>query len=205
MFRSLLAIVLVASLATLSHGQQFPSEFWHAGKVVLVSGDTLQGEVKYDLENDIVRIQTATRLFAYSSRKLFFFEIFDVTVDNYRQFYVLDYNVRPGYKAPYIFEVVFEGKLTLLARESIVQQTSQYNSYYWSGGTYNRQALNYDFYFLDGKGNITFYNKKKKELIDMFGRKGPQVRQFIKKNNLKTDKKRDLARIMAYYNAILDS
>jgi len=37
------------------------------------------------------------------------------------------------------------------------------------------------------------------------GNKEPQMKQFIRKNNLKTDDKKDLARIFAYYNALLDS
>lgn len=187
-----------------SFGQQFPSEFWHTGKAVLISGDTLEGDIKYDLDNDIIQINTSKKLLTYSARKLFYFQIFDVTVDTYRQFYVLPYKINYNYEAPLIFEVVFEGKLTLLARESIVNQTTNYNSYYWAGGSYTRQALVYEFYFLDQKGNITYFTKKKKDLIDVMNKRGQQIKAFIKKNNLKVDEKRDLARIMAYYNALLN-
>lgn len=204
MLRIWLVSVLVF-ITLISKGQNFPSEFWHSGKVVLVSGDTVAGDVKYDLENDIVRVNTPDKMYTFSSRKIFFFEIFDITVDNYRQFYALPHYVRPNYKAPVLFEVVFEGKLTLLARESIVNQTTHYNSYYWSGGTYSRQALVYDFYFLFKDGEIVRYSKKRRDLLKILKSKSSEIKQFIKKNNLKPDKKRDLARIMAYYNALIDS
>jgi len=186
------------------NAQQFPSEFWHPGKAVLINGDTISGEIKYDLETDLVQINGEGRLMTYSARKIFYFEIFDVTVDNYRQFYSIPFDLKTNYKTPILFEVIYEGKLTLLARETIVNETSHYNSYYWTGGTYTRQALTYDYFFLKKNGEIIPYTKKTRDLLEVFNNKQNQMKQFIKKNNLKTDEKRDLARIFAYYNALLD-
>ena len=197
-------LILVFTMLSLSGlCQKFPSQYWHSGHAVLTTGDTLNGEVKYDLVNDIIRVNTGSKIHTLSARKIFFFEIFDVTVDTYRQFYVLPFNVTTDYKASLIFEVIFEGHMTLLARETIVNKTSQYNSYYWSGGTYTRQVLSYDFYFLDNKGNITFYTKKKRDLISILSNRRSEIDKYIRKNSLKVDKKRDLARIVSYYNAII--
>ena len=115
----------------------------------------------------------------------------------------MPFNLTDDYKSSLIFEVVFEGQMTLLARESIVNKTSQYNSQYWSGGNYTRQVLTYDFYFLDNKGNITFYTKKKRDLINILSNKRSEIDKYIRKNSLKVDRKRDLARIISYYNAII--
>ena len=196
--------MLVYAIVSLSgFCQKFPSQYWHTGHAVLTSGDTLNGEVKYDLVNDIVRVNTGSKIHTLSARKIFFFEIFDVTVDTYRQFYVLPFNLTADYKSFLIFEVVFEGQMTLLARETIENKTSQYNSHYWSGGTYTRQVLTYDFYFLDNKGNITFFTKKKRDLISLLSNKSGEIDKYIRKNSLKVDRKRDLARIVSYYNAII--
>ena len=46
-----------------------------------------------------------------------FFEIFDVTIKQYRQFYSLPYSGKGGYKAPVFFELLAEGKLTLLTAD----------------------------------------------------------------------------------------
>lgn len=192
---------LISSLAV---GQSFPSEFWHPGKMVLINGDTISGEIKYDLESGLVQINGEGRLMTYSSRKIFYFEILDVTVDNYRQFYAIPYNLLTNYKTPTLFEVIYEGRVTLLARESIVNETSHYNSYYWSGGTYSRLVLNYDYYLLKKDGEIIPYNKKFRELLELLKDKETQIKAYIRKNNLKTDEKGDLARIFAYYNALLD-
>jgi hypothetical protein len=48
------------------------------------------------------------------------------------------------------------------------------------------------------------YNNKKPELYELMKRKEPQIKSYIKKNKLKTDSRRDLVRITAYYNALLE-
>lgn len=200
-----LGFIIGVLLGSLSYSQQFPSEFWHPGKAVLLNGDTISGKIKYSLETDLVQINGEGRLMTYSARKIFYFEIFDVTVNNYRQFYSIPYNLKTEYKSPTFFEVIYEGKLTLLARETIVNETSHYNSYYWTGGTYTRRALDYNYFFLRKNGEIIRYTKKTRDLLDVMRNKEGQMKQFIRKNNLKTDEKADLARIFAYYNALLDS
>jgi hypothetical protein len=41
-------------------------------------------------------------------------------------------------------------------------------------------------------------------LYDIMSRKEPQIKNYIKKNKLKTDSRRDLVRITAYYNALIE-
>ncbi len=191
--------------------QDFPSELWHNGKLVLLSEDTIVGKIKYDLQNDILQINVKNVLQTYSSRKILYFEIFDETIESYRHFYALPYNVQANYKVPLLFEVLYEGKLSLLCREEIVTESvPQYNSYPYSNygsNPYNqsRARLNYKYYFLDEKGSIQNYHMKKSELMNFFKKHNQQVKQYIKKNKLKHDKMRDLVRVTAYYNALLDS
>ena len=80
------SLFFLAFLLTISQAfsQEFPSELWHQGKVVLIGGDTLNGTVKYDFENDLVQVNDSYTLKTYSSRKIFYFEIFDETTKSYR-------------------------------------------------------------------------------------------------------------------------
>lgn len=164
--------------------------------------DTLQGNIKYDMTADAVQIQVGEVMKTYSSRKLLFFEIFDESVETYRQFYSLAYAVNYDYKVPILFEVLYEGPLTLLIREAIVEETIPQMQTYAMGGYNTRQRLAYTYYFLDSKGNITLYNGKKGELNALMGNKMPSVKEFIKDNKLKTDRMRDLVRITAFYNSL---
>ncbi len=195
----------------LASAQEFPSEMWHTGVLVTVDGDTVKGQIKYDLQNDVVQIKLRDVMQTFSARKIHYFEIFDETIDSYRHFYALPYSVQNNYQVPLLFEVLYEGQLSLLCREEIVTETSpQYNSYpygYYGGTPYSqtrRARLKYQYYFLEKQGDITVYNLKKSELFSFFKKNQQQMKQYIKKNNLKHDRMRDLVRIVAYYNALLD-
>ncbi len=62
---------------------------------------------------------------AFNVNNLFFFEIYDETIRDYRQFYSLLYEVGYNYNVPVLFEMMIEGKLSLLLRERIVAETTQ--------------------------------------------------------------------------------
>ena len=88
----LLGLFMLIALSTVAIAQQFPSDLWHEGKIVLLEGDTLKGSIKYDLQQDLLQYSIADqRTTAYSARKVLFFEIYDATVRKYRQFYALPF------------------------------------------------------------------------------------------------------------------
>jgi hypothetical protein len=65
-------IVFLALFFTFSDGfgQEFPSELLHEGELVLLSGDTLKGQIKYNLENDLIQIVINETVQTYSARKI---------------------------------------------------------------------------------------------------------------------------------------
>lgn len=188
-----------------ANAQEFASEFWHKGTAVLVDGDTLHGQIKYDIAKDLIQVEVDDRIYTFGSKKAHFFEIYDITTENYRQFYSLPYTTAGGYKTPVFFEVVYEGRLTLLCREFFTKKTSQYNSYYWPGRSYSRTVVDFEYYFLDTRGTITYYPGKKKDLINIMKDRSHQIKEYIKTYNIKYDQKSDLARVTAYYNTLIES
>jgi len=158
------------------------------------------------LANDIIQLQGSDgKVEAVTGKKLLYFEIFDTLSEQYRQFYSLPYSLNgSNYKVPHIFEVLYEGKLTLLTRESKALQTSNYGTGAWAGGTYTRTILIYDFYFLKEKGEITQYLGKKKDLLQIMRKKVVEVKQYMKDNKLRSDNRSDLTRIVAYYNSLIN-
>src|SRR4051812_39523592 len=71
------------------HAQQhWPFELWHEGKIVLATGDTLKGLVKYDLQQDLVQhMVKSQQAEVYTARKVMYFEIFDESIRHYRRFF----------------------------------------------------------------------------------------------------------------------
>ena len=122
--RKVFLLFFLIQFTSTIYAQDFPSELWHNGKLVLLSEDTIVGKIKYDMQNDMVQINVRNVLQTYSARKIYYFEIFDETIKSYRHFYALPYGVQKNYEVPLIFEVLYEGKLSLLCREEIVTEAA---------------------------------------------------------------------------------
>ncbi|WP_439484002.1 hypothetical protein [Cyclobacterium plantarum] len=200
-------------LVTVAGAQEFPSQIWHDGKVYLSSGEVHEGKVKYDLEANIVQVQSNT-VETFSSASISHFEIFDEIYGGIRIFYSLPYALNSDYKTPIFFELLTEGQeITLLCREFITVDNRNFNTMgmrgmymnpMWGmpmmGRGFNR--LDFDFYFLQDQ-KIYKYSQKKRELLnDFMDDKSSEMKLYMRKNRLSHDKRGDLLRITAYYNQI---
>lgn len=189
--------ILIACTAS---GQQFAFELWHTGKTVLDTGDTLRGLLKYDLDKDILQVQANNKLESYTARKVLLFEIFDETVRRYRNFYSLPYALAGQYKAPVFFELLQEGKLTVLCREVLEYRTT--SSPYYFYGSYTRLVLVYKYYILRENGVIEEFRGKKNDWYELMPGKSEEIEKFAKQNRLSLDDKYELSRVIEYYNSL---
>lgn len=182
--------------------QQFAYELWHEGKLILDSGDTLRGSIKYDLQNDLIQYQSKsdTKLESYTARKVVFFEIYDQTVTRYRTFYSLPYTTAGQYKAPLFFELLEEGKLTVLCREFLEYRTTNSTFYYY--GTYTRLVLINRYFILKENGEIEEFRGKKNDWYELMRGRENEVQKFVKANRLDLDEKYELAKAVNYYNSL---
>jgi len=193
----LLAIVFFAGIA---RGQQFPFEYWHDGKLVLENGDTLTGSIKYDLQSDLVQFSKNNRLESFTARKMTYFEIFDQTVRKYRQFYSIPYVTSGAYKAPVIFELLAEGKMTLLCRESLEYRSYSYS--YYSYGMSTRLVLVYHYFMLNENGSIEPFAGKRNDLLRMMGAHASTVEKYVRSNKLDIADRSEFVQIVQYYNSL---
>ncbi len=198
-FSSIILFFLIFSSSG-TYAQKFAFEFWHEGKIVLEQGDTVKGNVKYDLQSDLLQFEKNNKLESFTARKVLFFEIFDQTIKHYRQFYSLPFAAATGYKAPVFFELLTEGKITLLCREAL-EYRSYPSSYYYYGST-SRLVLVNKFFILKDNGTIEPFDGKKNDLIYLMGNKGDQVERYMKTNKLKIDDKYQFAQIVEYHNSL---
>lgn len=203
---SALLLTLTLFFSHSLQAQVFPSEIWHQGTAVLASDDTLQGLIKYDFVKDAIQVKVdEDKIRAYSAQQLFYFEIYDEGIKSFRQFYSLPYQVAVNYSIPLLFEVLYEGRLTLLSREKIVQEGSaQAVSDMTLYPNDARLMLDFDFYFLEKDGTINRYEPKKRLLLSIMDRKYNEVKKYMRRNKLRHDQISDLVRITAYYNALGD-
>jgi hypothetical protein len=205
---SFLIILFLTFFGLSSQGQnQFPSQIWHQGMVVLMEGDSIRGRVKYDLDNNIVQLTDNQTVDTFSALQVRMFEIFDEIYGDFRYFYSIPFVMgNETYERPIFFEVLFEGRLTLLAREYIVSDSPAMMNPWMMRGAFwwPYQRLAFNFFFLDVRnGRVTPYNQKRRNLLNLTKPHENEVRSFIKQNNLKTDRRTDLVKIISYYNGLL--
>ena len=193
------AFILFACSCFCASAQQFAFEYWHEGKLILDTGDTLRGHIKYDLQSDLIQYQSPTKqLESFTARKVLFFEIFDATVKRYRIFYSLPFSQGGQYKAPVFFELIEEGKLTVLGRELLEYRTVNSGYSYY---TYTRLMLINKYFILKENGNIEEYLGKKNDWYDLMKGKEDDVRKYVKANKLDLNEKYEMAKAVNYYNS----
>ncbi len=196
-----LAILLYSLISFTAAAQQFAFELWHEGKLILDTGDTLRGTIKYDLQSDLLQYQAnqqTPKLESYTARKVLFFEIYDGTVKRYRIFYSLPYSSAGQYKAPVFFELLEEGKLTVLCRENLEYRTSTSFYYY---GSYTRLVLINKYFILKENGNIEEYRGKKNDWYELMRGKEDEVQKYVRANRIDLDDKYELAQALNFYNS----
>ncbi len=197
--RVILSLTIIClSIAIQATAQDWAFELWHEGKIVLESGDTLRGQVKYDLQQDLIQYKKGQSIAqAFTARKVLYFEIFDSSIRKYRQFFSLPYATNTDYKAPVFFELLAEGDLTLLCREALEYRT--YSSPYMVG-SYTRLVLVNSYFLLKENGSIEPLEIKRAELLNLMEKKSDKVENYMKDNRLKVDDKYDLVQIVKFYN-----
>lgn len=191
-------------LVSMTGYAQFPSELWHEGKIVLVNSDTIKGNIKYDFDQDIIQITNKQGTEAYTAKKVLYFDFLDETSHQHRQFYALPFFKTTEYKTPIFFEVLFEGKMTLLAREFVTMKNVSYGAPGISGSTYSREVLSYKYYFLNNQGGIVRFQNNKRHLYQVLKKKENEIKQYTKRNRLRYDNKSDMILLMEYYNMLIN-
>lgn len=209
MKKTVITLVIVM-LSLVSWAQnQFPSQIWHKGNIVLSEGQTISGLVKYDLENNLIQLQAET-VNTFTASNVESFEIFDETYGGIRKFYSLPYALNGNYEAPTFFEVLTQGdNIALLCREYIATDNRGMNSWgggmmmnpMWGPGAFAGYRLAFNYYFFRN-GRLEKYSLKKKDLFSMLPGYDDEISLFMRKNRLEHDKRGDLLRITAYYNEL---
>ncbi len=187
---------------SLSWGQTFPFDLWHEGKIVLDSGDTIRGSIKYSLQ-DLLQVRHQNQLESFSARKVLLFEIFDQGYKRYRTFYSLPYSSNGSYKSPVFFEVLTEGKITVLSREKVEYRSTSYSPFMY-GAYSTRMILVNTYYLLKENGNIIDFSGKRNDWLDLMGSRADEMHDYARQNKLDFDRKYDLKQIIDYYNSFFD-
>ena len=193
-------LLTFALLPQVQFAQTLPFDLWHEGEVVMAGRDTLKGLVKYDL-NDFIEVRHDNQSEIFAPEKILSFGFFDQSSKRRRQFYSLAYENENGVKKTLLFELLSQGKITLLSREKIERRTSAKNAIGVNAPRIVRVIKN-QYFLIQGNGNIEAFLKRPDGLYDLMGNLVVEVRAYAEKNKLAPDDKYQLKQIVDYYNSL---
>lgn len=181
--------------------QKNPHQEWNEGLILLLDETEYSGKIRFDLQNNTVQVAFQGKMLSFGAAKVEFFEFFDAEKKTNRIFYSLPYAQKKTYEALIFFELMVEGKLTLLNREKLVEKVvtrpftfgfpgSSYVEYYWVD----------EFYLLEESGKVKPFDPEKENIFDHFSASSPEIRLFIESNKNAVRDRYELMRVIAEYN-----
>jgi hypothetical protein len=195
-------------------GHSFENQSWLYGKVVLASGDSLQGAVIYYPAQDVVQIASEDgAINSFSAVNVHSFSISGVYEGKPQLFRSLLWrrdNQQGDFRVPVFFEQVCQGPLVLLKRYNGVKTaklTDDTATIPLIPQDFPHFATNGDellevYYVLLAEEEIVQLRNRKRELQRLFGDKSGHMRQYIRSNKLDFNSSKDLLTIINHYNSL---
>lgn len=199
---------LIFILGNLSYlqAQQFPQDYWHEGEITLFDEQNFQGRIKYDLEKDNVQITLTSNgsVKTYSSRNVESFEFIDAVLRMKRSFFTLPFQKSQGYESPMFFELLTDGKVALLNRETVILRQMPVYMYGTMAPTFtNVPVLVDNFYFLvKSEQKVIKFDEKKETILKLLNDKSDKIQQYFANNKVNLSKRQDLMQLLDYYNSL---
>lgn len=200
-------------LALPALAQRVDIQEWPQGRVVLTTGDTLNGPITYHRTEDIVRVTVPDgSIQAFAPVNVASFTVSDGRFSQTFRPYLWDRgNEYSDYKAPAFFEQLNEGRYSLVKRETVVRRNMNNGPVYAGYGRfydpYGRVPRYVDqvqdlFYLHTPDDQIITLRQPKRNLENIFGKKNKEMKAFVAANKLNYDNAHDLVLIVSHFNQI---
>ena len=208
----LMITIIASALAAKEIHSNNGMQEWYPGSIVLKEGETLEGEIKYDLRADAVHLRVNQVIRTFVANQITGFNITQVDVEGKRFFISMPFEATGGYKRPKLFEVIYINEVSLLGREEDAYSTwttldpsiDLANSRRRVGRRYSSRyaTSNYDYFLSDNKGGITIMKRGVKGVTRAFDNYHKELKTYIRRNKLNIKSVYDMAKIVDYYNSI---
>jgi hypothetical protein len=200
---SLIAFLVLIQINLLAQPKYlFSKDYWHYGEVQMASGKKMPGYIKYQLDDNVISFKNqAQGISTIASSKIKNFTIFDTLTKVNRRFCVLPVNQREFGTKSALFEVIYEGTISLVSREKIIDKPYRSTT---QPKTVNQtyRGLEDDFYLVNERGKLKkFTNEQTLALVVKDDLKA--IKDFIKSNQLNLQNRKDFATLISHYDQIV--
>lgn len=108
--------VLVIVWLSLVGGNALARNVWNQGKISLLNGTVLEGELSYNWKAEIVQYRQENTIKAFSAFQVQEFRYFDTELNTLRKFVAIDYPIKPLLPRPVFLEEFENGPLMVYRR-----------------------------------------------------------------------------------------
>lgn len=190
--------------------QYFAEEYWHVGRIITNEGDTLNGDINYNLSTNMVQMNDEGIIQTLTSRKVLYFDFLDTQLGRQREFYNLPYTEKKSnYEVPTFFELLYQGQpISLLCRETLKSETVTTLNTFSPTPAMTRTYVAYDYFLLrieqkngNVKAKIDAFSKES-QLLELLSDWDEIIESYIDENKLDLDDKYEVVDIITYYNSL---
>lgn len=177
-------------------GQYFAEEHWHEGRVELTDGQVHRGQLRYQLQENMVQFKSEELVRNFNSAQVEYFQFYDEAQDSIRHFYALEYDQRMQF-----FELILNGTLTLLNRQELIIR--YLNGFGRFGTTMQTiSEVNNNFFILFPDSDVRKLPTSKRAFVDELPRYRNQTDDFIRRYRIRLRQTEDLLRTVYFYNRL---
>ncbi|PSR53779.1 hypothetical protein AHMF7605_09720 [Adhaeribacter arboris] len=218
-FWRILIFLALAGFSPTTLAQNLNKHEWAKGKIVLTTGETLFGPLSYYYNKEIIQVKgTDGFIRTFSPVNVAYFQGFNEQKQIFQTFKPFLYSPNPdvpAFQTPTFFEVVTEGKYTLVKRTAFVIRNLDPIPRYTSLGRYYepysstetaRAGNNYQiaqlhsYYLLTPQNQIISLRHPKKDLEDLYEDKAAPMKAYIRGKKLSYKNPVALTHVVQYFN-----
>lgn len=194
-------VLVVTILVSLSAMAIPDYGLWCDGKLLLENGQTLEGELSYDLKFEVVRVKNNGMTQAFTAESIAYFELFDPIKQIHRKYVSVDTPVYPNYQRRAFFEVISHGELAMLRKSEYVRRP-RITEDMRAPHIYLNTVCKHTYFMHEENSGLTLINDFEEEILPLMHRYEDEVEKYIKRCKLKMKKVHEQLRVVNLYNML---
>lgn len=169
---------------------------WYLGGITTKTGEEVGGELQFDWETNSLKLKKEETIKTFSPSNVEKFEFFDPQWKAQRHFVSLPFLAKKRrYASPIFFEVIYEGKVSVLMRENDVEMVGLVK--------FKNMMRTPSECYLHTQGSTPVrFDGRSKSLYELLPNHQAKLDSFIARNRLNPYLLRDLLLIVEHYNSL---
>ncbi|WKN45133.1 hypothetical protein [Tunicatimonas pelagia] len=173
---------------------------WCFGKITLDNNVILEGKISYDLKFEAIKVKTDDLVRTYTAENITNFEIFDPIKYRHRKYVAVDHVMKEGYKRKTFFEVLSDGKISILRKSKYVRRP-RVTEDYRAPHVYLNAVCRHTYYVYQGDKFVEIEDFVS-QVMPMMTSHQEEVTSYVKQCKLKLKAIHEQMRVIHLYNQL---